>query len=75
MNKITVIATFRIDDNGVSEEILKDSLVCESLRSFKVVEDDNELYLIDPKYKAICAEEKIIKQKKLEYFENNKLKQ
>jgi hypothetical protein len=74
MSKLTVIATFRIDDNGVSEEKLRNSLACESLRSIKVKEDDNDLYLTDATYKALCLEEKKIKQKKIEYFEKSKLK-
>ena len=56
MGKITVIATFRIEDNGISEDILKDNLMCESFRSMKIVPDDTELYETDPSYRAMCKD-------------------
>jgi len=68
MGKITVIATFRIEDNGISEEILKDNLMCESFRGLKIMPDDAELYQEDPIYREKVAEYNKIKKKKEEYL-------
>ena len=68
MKKITVIATFRIEDNGILIEKLKDSLLCESFRSIKVFPDDNELYSKDETYKNLCNEYKKIKEIKENYL-------
>jgi hypothetical protein len=68
MGKITVIATFRIEDNGISEEILKDNLMCESFRGLKIMPDDAELYQEDPIYREKVAEYNKIKKEKEEYL-------
>ena len=70
MGKITVMATFRIEDNGLSVEKLKDSLICESFRSIKILDDDNELYNTDPIYKVKCGTYERAKRDKQEYFKN-----
>lgn len=70
MSKVTVMATFRIEDNGISIEKLKDSLVCESFRSLIVLDDDNDLYNTDKEYKALCASYEKAKREKQEYFKS-----
>ena len=68
MSKITIMATFRVDDNIITKERLIDSLMCESFRGLKIMPDDAELYQEDPIYREKVAEYNKIKKKKEEYL-------
>ena len=72
VKKVTVIATFRVDENKAIIEKLKDSLICESFRGLKIMPNDEELYINDHEYKKLCSDYKKARIKKEEYL---KLKQ
>ena len=74
MSKVTIIATFRVDDNEYLRNKLIDSFICESYRGHKVLDEDNELYISDPEYKKLCNTEKVAKQAKKDYFYKTKNK-